>query len=194
MRWVRRVLWATAIGLVAVSQSVMAQQVAVQQPVVGRTGVSTSVSVPDRGSTRLGGVGSAQSSRSSFGRGRPGSSVGMSRSSSSMSASVYIHDLRAMDEAILNSVPDSPSSSNSRSSSMRSPGSDDKPAEASSAEKASKFERLAQKAESDGSPRVAKLHWQMAAKYGSSLAKERLSDLPTTSSDKPSTSSVGSAP
>ena len=51
-----------------------AQQIAVQQPVVSTNSVRTTVSVPDRGSALLGGVGSAQSGRSSYGPLRSGSS------------------------------------------------------------------------------------------------------------------------
>src|SRR5580704_1752172 len=80
------------------------QQV-VQQPVVGTTSVNTTVSVPDRGTTFLGGVSSAQSGRSQYGPFRSGPSTGFTRQSTSMSVNVYIHDLHAMDEAILNSGP-----------------------------------------------------------------------------------------
>lgn len=156
------------------STSLFAQQATVQQPVVGTNSVRTTVSVPDRGSALLGGVGSAQSARSTYGPLRTGSSFGLSRSASSMSTSVYIHDLRAMDEALLNSVPDSPSPANIRSSG-RSSVDVATPADAASpAEKALKFERLAKQAEASGKPGVAKLHWQMAAKFGSRLASEKL--------------------
>lgn len=153
------------------------QQVTLQQPAVGNTTVNTTVSVPDRGRTYLGGVNSAQSARSSFGPLRPGSAFGLSRSASSMSTSVYIHDLRAMDEALLNSVPDSGASSSSRGSSTGLGRSSNSASTASPAEKAAKFERLAEKAEASGSIGVAKLHWQMAAKYGSKSAAEKLAEL-----------------
>jgi len=159
--------------------AVHAQQVAVQQPVVSTNSVRTTVSVPDRGSALLGGVGSAQSARSSYGPFRSGSSIGLSRSASSMSTSVYIHDLRAMDEALLNSVPDSPAPATIHG------GSGMRPAEASRAEvvtpaeKVMKYERLAKQAEAAGKSVVAKLHWQMAAKYGSKLANEKLTAAST---------------
>ena len=99
-----------------------------------------------------------------------------------MSASVYIHDLRAMDEALLNSVPDSPVPSAIRGGS-RMPLAEAARAEvASPAEKAMKFERLAKQAEAAGKAGVAKLHWQIAAKYGSKLANEKLAAAPTASS------------
>ena len=160
--------------------AVQAQQVTVQQPVVATNSVRTTVSVPDRGSALLGGVGSAQSARSSYGPLRSGSSIGLSRSASSMSTSVYIHDLRAMDEALLNSVPASPSPSSIRGGSRMPSGEADRVDAASPAEKAMKFERLARQAEAAGRSGVAKLHWQVAAKYGSKLASEKLAAAPTT--------------
>jgi hypothetical protein len=41
-------------------------------------------------------------------------------------------------------------------------------------EKAANFERMARQAEAAGKSGVAKLHWQMAAKHGSSVAIEKL--------------------
>ena len=156
------------------------QQIAVQQPTVGTTSVSTSVIVPNGGRAYLGGVSSAQSGRSRYGFYQPGSSIGLSRSSNSMSVGVTIIDLREMDEAILNSVPDRAESAShfarhataiERSNVDRS----QEPAHEieSTAERAAKFERLAYKAEAEHRPGVAKLHWQMAAKYGSAIARER---------------------
>ena len=163
------------------ASSAFSQDITVQQPIVGRTSVSTSVAVPDRGRMFLGGVSSAQSSRSRFGFWQPGSSIGESRSSRSISAGVTIVDLREMDEAILNSVPDQPEPgwrssrhaaaiSGSRSESPREPTREVE----STADRAAKFERLAHKAEAENRSRVAKLHWKMAAKYGSATAHERL--------------------
>lgn len=155
------------------------QQVAVQQPVVGTTSVSTSVAVPDRGRVFLGGASSAQSGRSRYGFVPFGSSIGLSRSSNSLSVGVTIIDLHEMDEAILNSVPDRPSSSVSRYSTAISTAAVTRPREATPAaaespsDRAAKYERLARKAEAENHPGVAKLHWQMAAKYGSAAARER---------------------
>lgn len=163
-----------AVVVLSQSVSVQAQQVAVQQPVVATNSVRTTVSVPDRGSALLGGVSSAQSARSSYGPLRSGTSTGLSRSASSMSTSVYIHDLRAMDEALLNSVPDSPSPSAIRGPSRMSSGEAASGEVASPAEKATKFERLAKQAEAAEKSGLAKLYWQAAAKYGSKLANEKL--------------------
>lgn len=169
-------------AVLSLAASGHAQQLSVQQPVVGTTSVNTTVSVPDRGSVFLGGVNSAQSGRTSYGPLRSGSSLGLSRSASSMSTSVYIHDLRAMDEALLNSVPDSPSPSSIRGESRLPRSEASAPAVASPAEKAFKYERLAKQAEVAGKPGVAKLHWQMAAKYGSKLAEEKLAISPAAKS------------
>lgn len=167
--------WAT------LSSPAFAQQFAVQQPAIGMTSASTAVAVPNGGRVFLGGVSSAQSSRSRFGFGQPGSSLGLSRSSNSMSVGVTIIDLREMDEAILNSVPDRPMSSSSfarHAAAIRSAGEETRRESSrqaeSLAERAAKFERLARKAEAENRPGVAKLHWKMAAKYGSTLARERL--------------------
>jgi hypothetical protein len=158
------------------STSILHAQITVQQPVVRNTGVATTVSVPDRGSTFLGGISSAESSRSSYGPLRTGTSRGYGLSGTSISAHVYIIDLQAMDEAILNSVPDSPPPGPLMLRPRPMDGGRD-PAprlEALPAEKAANFERLARQAESAGKAGVAKLHWQMAARYGSTLAKDKL--------------------
>ena len=98
-----------------------------------------------------------------------------------MSTSVYIHDLHAMDEALLNSVPDSPAPSAIRGESRRQPTEAAHAEVASPIEKAMKFERLAKQAEAAGKSGVAKLHWQIAAKYGSKLATEKLAAAPVAS-------------
>ena len=162
-------------GLIAfATDTARAQQVAVQQPVVGITSVNTSVLVPDRGQIRLGGVSSAQASRNQYGFWPHGSSLGVSRSANSLSASVTIIDLREMDEAILSTAP---TSSPSRSTLMPSKELEVRsPAERSPSEKAAHFERLALRAEEQGRWSVAKLHWTMAAKYGSLATIERFAD------------------
>ncbi len=165
---------------VTLSVPVFGQQISVQQPILGTTGVSASVVVPNGGRAFLGGVSSAQSSRSRFGFWQPGSSIGLSRSSNSMSVGVTIIDLHEMDEAILNSVPDRPQSSSpfARHAAAINRSTAESPQETareteSAAERVAKFERLARKAEAENRPGVAKLHWQMAAKYGSTIARER---------------------
>ena len=151
-----------------------AQALNVQQPVVETTSIQTTVSVPDRGSVFLGGVGSAASGRQSYGPLRSGTSRGYSMSASSMRASVYIIDLQAMDEAILNSVPDSPVSLSIRRRDVLAELGTPQHDVVTLAEKAMKFERLAQQAEAAGKSGVARLHWQMAARHGSTLAQAKL--------------------
>ncbi|MEI8382695.1 MAG: hypothetical protein WCJ09_21365 [Planctomycetota bacterium] len=158
---------ATTLG----SSSILNAQITVQQPVVRSTSVGTTVSVPDRGSVFLGGVTSAEASRQSYGPLRTGTSRGYSLSASSVSASVRIIDLQAMDEAILNSVPDSPTAG-FRSPRMEVHTPTVRP-EVVAIDKAARFERMAQQAEAEGRTGVAKLHWQMAARHGSTLARER---------------------
>jgi hypothetical protein len=165
-------------AIVLTGQASFAQQT-IQQPVVGTTSVNTTVSVPDRGTTFLGGVSSAQSGRSQYGPLPIGPSSGLTRQSSSMSVSVYIHDLQAMDEALLNSASSSAEPRRAGTGMTSLKAVPQPPAEpvASPAEKASKFEQLARKADEAGKPGVAKLHWQMAAKYGSKAAEEKLAEM-----------------
>jgi hypothetical protein len=168
------------IFVAAMAHTAEAQQNTLQQPIVGTTGVATSVIVPDRGRILLGGVTSAQSSRARYGFGPSGSSVGLSRASRSLTAGVTIIDLREMDEMILNSVPDQPTSRWSRhaqaiaATSQRQPTPTASNSSILSAERATRFEQLARNAEAKNQLGVAKLHWQMAAKYGSPVARERL--------------------
>jgi len=161
-------------------------QITVQQPVVSQTGVSTTVSVPDRGQVFLGGVSSAQSGRIQNGPIPTMTSRGFSRQATSISTSVYIHDMQAMDEAILNTPSSEAANPNSttrthasnleaRLKLRRAAERESMPLEPEdSGAKAAKFEQLALKAEKAGKAGVAKLHWQVAAKYGSKQAELRL--------------------
>lgn len=168
-------IWMTLIA------SASGQSISVQQPILGVTSGSSGVVVSNGGRTFLGGVSSAQSGRSRFGFGQRGSSLGLSRSSTSMSAGATIIDLREMDEAILNSIPDQRDSTSPfarhataiRSTSSERPSKSNRDTEPAS-ERAAKFERLALKAQDENRLRVARLHWQMAAKYGSEIAREKL--------------------
>lgn len=163
------------------SRVAVAQVITVQQPAVRSFGTATTVSVPDRGSMHLGGMGAASSGRTTPGPFRPGTSSGLERSASSMSASVYIHDLRAMDEALLaqgthlsnESDPWSARLNERRAAYSR--GVVSIPAEDTKA-KAARYEQLARDAEANRKSSVARLHWQMAAKLGSSLAQQRLAE------------------
>ena len=165
--------------LLLVGRTSFAQQV-IQQPVVATTAVSTTVSVPDRGSVLLGGVSSAQSGRAQYGPLRSGTNSGVSRQATSITTHVYIHDLQAMDEALLTSgTSESDTSKRSTRSKLVRSNEREQSVEpiALPAEKAAKFEQLARKADEAGKHGVAKLHWQVAAKYGSTLAETRLAEL-----------------
>lgn len=167
-----------ALVCLLLNTSSLQAQITVQQPVIRATGVGTTVSVPDRGRVFLGGVSSAESFRQSYGPFPSGASRGYGLSGGAMSASVYVIDLQAMDEAILNSVPDSPLQP--RLDVRNRAGQSVVPHDlVPAAEKAANFERLAKQAESNGKAGVAKLHWQMAAKYGSSLAQDKLNSPST---------------
>ncbi|GIX04790.1 MAG: hypothetical protein KatS3mg114_0659 [Planctomycetaceae bacterium] len=75
-------------------------QITVQQPVITSFGMRTSVSVPDRGHAVVGGTSSLQMGRQRQGFG-PNSALGYEARRSQVHVSVFIHDLRAMDEALL---------------------------------------------------------------------------------------------
>ena len=88
------------VCLLSCGRSGFAQQI-IQQPVVQRFSTDTVVSVPDRGSAHLGGVGSAGAARREYGPLPWGTAGGQFASSSSLDASVYIHDFEALDAAVL---------------------------------------------------------------------------------------------
>lgn len=167
-----------AIACLMLPATVSQAQITVQQPVIQSNGVRTTVSVPDRGRVFLGGVSSADSFRQSNGPFPSSVNRGSGLSGGSMSASVYVIDLQAMDEAILNSVPDSPVPQRIAGRS-RVDGEGARSDTVPVVDKAVNFERLAKQAESNGKPGVAKLHWQMAAKYGSTIAQEKLNNTAT---------------
>ena len=79
-----------------------AQRAIIQQPVVGRFAVGTTVSVPDRGRALLGRVSWAGESRARFGSFPQGSSIGQFHQNSAADVGVTIHDFQAMDELLLN--------------------------------------------------------------------------------------------
>jgi hypothetical protein len=166
------------IVVIAGQQAARAQQIAVQQPVIENFAVGTTVSVPDRGSMFLGGVGSAASGRSTYGPLRTNSSFGWSRSASSVSVHVQIHDLAAMDEAVLAAAGPRKHSQIDPRILERIERRDPSPAPVAKAvdhiSVAIQAERLAQQAEARGKLSVAKLHWERAARHGSETAKSRL--------------------
>lgn len=98
------------LASVALAAAPAAAQNAVQLPTYYSFRTNTTVSVPDRGSVYTGGINRASDGRNEFGtpllpfRNR---SIGSDRSASSVWTSVYIHDLQAMDEALLSQARDS---------------------------------------------------------------------------------------
>ncbi|HUQ68600.1 MAG TPA: hypothetical protein VM165_03695 [Planctomycetaceae bacterium] len=177
-----RFLATTALILLAAHTS-FAQQVTVQQPVVSTFGGATTVSVPDRGWTHLGSVNSARSGRVTTGPFRSGSSLGSELTGSSMSVGVFIHDLQAMDEAILaqgrgGEVADDLQPYVARLAERRNGTGEASAAKATDRTdhiaQAARFEQLARDAEVKGKASLARLHWQMAAKHGSTIAPTRL--------------------
>lgn len=82
-----------------------AQRLTVQQPVISRFGVQTTISVPDRGTALLGSVSRQGFSRYSTGPFRSGSSVGRFSEHQGASVSVYIHDFEELERQLLASSP-----------------------------------------------------------------------------------------
>ena len=195
-----------AMAAVALTSTASAQ-VTVQQPVFQTFSAATTVSVPDRGSAFIGGVGSAAASRSSSGFGplRAGSSAGSSHEHSGLSAHVYIHDFAEMDRVLLEQAGRGAATPRFADRStqhayesligrdrdgMRSRAADfgtssvvnrrppAGPAQRSAVdESAAKFLKLGQSAEDRGSLSVARMHYRMAAKHGSPEAAARLAGL-----------------
>jgi len=166
------VVWTTAAA--------DAQQIAVQQPVVENFSVGTTVSVPDRGSVLLGGVGSAASGRITTGPLRSGSALGRTAQASSARVQVFIHDFEAMDAELLNQPAGTRSSRLDPRITGRLSRGENRPLAdtqiVSSRDLAEEAERLARQAEARGKPGVAKLHWQRAAKHGSASAARKLNE------------------
>jgi hypothetical protein len=174
MRWGRLLM---SVGIVWGALPAAAQPVTVQQPVVGSFSVNTTVSVPDRGWVHLGSVNAAAAGRTVVGPLPSGSSVGLQTRGSSVSATVFIHDLRAMDEALLASAPGGETESPwaQRLAERRGMPSAAVAAHATpSPSRAGQWEALAQQAESRGKPQVALVYWRLAAKEGSERAAARL--------------------
>jgi hypothetical protein len=92
---------ACLVAVLTHDRLVLAQHIAVQEPIFETFGVGTTVSVPDRGRASLGGVSRSASSRSTYGFGPfRSANLGLSQSSSNVSVGVYIHDLDAMDKQV----------------------------------------------------------------------------------------------
>ncbi len=179
---------------VGMSGELVAQTI--QQPVVQTFGATTTLSVPDRGTAFIGGVGQSAYGyrRAGFGplRGplRGPSNFGRASSGASMSATVTIHDFQAMDEYLLQSAPRSTNfgpalqgvAANAfeelTETRLRPNGQDPssrtiaQPSPATS--RAERFFQLGLAAESRGQTGVARLHFQTAVRLGSTSAADHL--------------------
>lgn len=181
--------WGFVVGcLVGLPSTLAAQGLTVQQPVVGSFGANTTLSVPDRGRALVGSVNSAAMGRVTYGPLPSGSALGLQTRSSSLSASVFIHDLQAMDEALL-SAPTGLTKTNQspweerlaqRQGRSAAPSQNTPPP--APAARADHWEKLALQAESRGKQQVAQVYWRLAAKEGSELARAKLSPSPDTNS------------
>jgi hypothetical protein len=111
-----RIFWLAA-GLVGwCAAPAAAQQAAtIQLPSYSSFGVSTTVSVPDRGSMSLGGVGRSSTGSTAFGPGFGPRSRAFGRQTSASSVTVHttIHDFDAMDKQLLGQAKQSYASSKS---------------------------------------------------------------------------------
>lgn len=164
----------------------------VQLPSYSTFGVSTSVSVPDRGRAYLGGIGRSSSGSTAFGPVLgPGSrSYGRQTGAGIVDARVTIHDFDAMDKLLLEQAPASGSAVTRRdltsgrsglSSAGRAPqGSLAEARQQHAAEleaeqqKALSYVRQAQRAAARGKPTVAKVLLQMAERRASPELKAQI--------------------
>jgi hypothetical protein len=92
---------AACFGLVIGTADVRGQQVVVQQPSFQQSTTSSTVVVPDRGATGLGGTGSAAAVGSMSGPVPLGTSRAGGTNAGRMEARVWVHDFEAMDAALL---------------------------------------------------------------------------------------------
>jgi len=196
-----RLCFLAVTGLLLFCGDVFGQSLTLQLPSIGRFTVNTAVVVPDRGRTFLGSVKSAGESTNRFGGPLHfGSSKGLFREHSGMTATTYIHDLEAMDRYLLSQAGHSqvgrfPSSGYSSLASHQRRGlidlyrnltSREQAAEivrnktvqlAKQQSKAEKYYKLGMRALNRDKISVAKIHFRNAAKYGSTEAKQKLAEL-----------------
>ena len=88
-------------GLMAAVRPCEAQQVAVQQPAFQQFAAPTTVLAPDRGEAFLGGTRGGYQARDVRGPIPLGSARAGGAGAASVSTRVFVHDFRALDEAIL---------------------------------------------------------------------------------------------
>ncbi len=168
------------------------QATAVQLPTYSYFGTSTTVSVPDRGRTYMGGINRASSGSNQYRSPLlpfspfKNRSIGSSRGASSTSVSVHIHDFQAMDEYLLNrptafsagrTDPWARRLAEAQQSPNIRPAPDPKLAAAQKeqskrAEAVTFFERGV-KAEAAGKANVARIYYQMASRRATGDLKQR---------------------
>lgn len=184
-------------GLVAgpwAPADLFAQQFTVQQPSFQTFSVATTVSVPDRGSALLGGVGRAASGRINSGPLRTNTNTGRDVQGGSVTASVRIHDFAEMDRQVLSQAARSDRTARlpgqaehayntlvgrhsqlqaAESVRLGSDGSD----ESATAQSADRYLRKGMTAKSEGKPEVARVWFRLAEKHGSTDATAELGKL-----------------
>lgn len=171
----------TLLLLVFAARNAPAQNIAVQQPVLQDFSVETTVTVPDRGSTLLGSVRSSAAGRTSYGFGPLRNTArGSSQTGSSVTTSVYIHDLRAIDDALL-AVPGPAAPPVSRWEAALSarlaadrPNAPGPVPPEENLDQRLKLERLARAAEDRRQMSLARAYWRAAARHGSTAAADKL--------------------
>ena len=192
---------AASLVILMINRCITAQ-VTIQQPVFRAFSANTTVSVPDRGAAFIAGIKRAGDSRNSFGFGpfRPGSSVGTFREQANLSAGVWIHDFAAMDRDVLQVVREAhrpldeihltlpAQHAYDALIALDSPHDESRRALVTDAWPSSEVEasgvrarrcyQLGLLAEQRGKQQLARLHFQVAAKYGFTNAKSKLRRTP----------------
>lgn len=117
MNSVWRTLWpgiCAGILCLAPGSAALAQQAIIQQPTVGVFSGSSTVSVPDRGRTTIGGFSRGATSRSTYGPFPVGTNTGRSFEGGSLSVGAHIHDFEELDRQALSAAESNPRSGSSR--------------------------------------------------------------------------------
>lgn len=167
--------WLVMAAVVLLTAAPLSAQVTVQLPSYHYFAIGASALVPDRGAAYLGGVGSARFGRNAFGPPLVPGNRATSRQlgTAGVSVSAWIHDFRAMDEALLKQA------AASREARPAPPGprvapNDPLPqsleaiarahaaADAKLQQEAAEYLARGLRAEASGKPGVAKIYYRMA--------------------------------
>ncbi|MBM4023733.1 MAG: hypothetical protein FJ284_16115 [Planctomycetes bacterium] len=95
------ILVVVMLCLAAMPANARSQQLVVQQPTFQQFTTPSTVLVPDRGATGLGGIGSSARGRTTYGPIPLGTARAGSTGASRVRVRAWVHDFQAMDEAIL---------------------------------------------------------------------------------------------